>query len=137
MGIAELTRNAVDVLPAGALEAKLKLGRPLRIKLGIDPTSPDLHLGFAYALENLRAFQEEGHEVVLIVGDYTARIGDPSGRSAERPDARPGEVLDANAKEFEQQAYRIIDPERTTIRFNGEWLGKLDFAEMVRLLPHD
>src|SRR3954454_17450805 len=132
MGIAELTRNAVDLLPAGALEAKLKLGRPLRIKLGIDPTSPDLHLGFAYALENLRAFQDEGHEIVLIVGDYTARIGDPSGRSAERP-VLPGEVLDANAKEFEQQAYRIIDPERTTIRFNGEWLGKLTYEEVVRL----
>ncbi len=132
MGIAELTRNAVDVLPAGALEAKLKLGRPLRIKLGIDPTSPDLHLGFAFALENLRSFQEEGHEIVLIVGDYTARIGDPSGRSAERP-VLPGEVLDANAKEFEQQAYRIIDPKRTTIRFNGEWLGKLTYEEVVRL----
>jgi len=132
MGIEELTRNAVDVLPARALEAKLKLGRPLRIKLGIDPTSPDLHLGFAYALENLRAFQEEGHEIVLIVGDYTARIGDPSGRSAERP-VLPGEVLDANAKQFEQQAYRIIDPAHTTVRFNGEWLGKLTYEETVQL----
>ncbi|MFL5937658.1 MAG: tyrosine--tRNA ligase [Gaiellaceae bacterium] len=132
MGIAELTRNAVDLLPKGALEAKLELGRPLRIKLGIDPTSPDLHLGFAYALENLRAFQDEGHEIVLIVGDYTARIGDPSGRSAERP-VLPGDVLDANAKEFEQQAHRIIDPERTTTRFNGEWLGKLTYEEVVRL----
>jgi tyrosyl-tRNA synthetase len=132
MGIAELTRNAVDVLPEGALEEKLKLGRPLRIKLGIDPTSPDLHFGFAYALENLRAFQEDGHEIVLIVGDYTARIGDPSGRSTERP-VLPGEVLDANAREFEQQAYRIIDPERTTVRFNGEWLGALTYEETVRL----
>src|SRR5215207_9131374 len=130
--IGELTRNAVDVLPAGALEAKLKLGRPLRIKLGVDPTSPDLHLGFAFALENLRAFQEEGHEIVLIVGDYTARIGDPSGRSAERP-VLPGDVLDANAKEFEQQAYRIIYPEQTTVRFNGEWLGRLTYEETVRL----
>jgi tyrosyl-tRNA synthetase len=132
MGIAELTRNAVDVLPDGALEEKLKLGRPLRIKLGIDPTSPDLHLGFAFALENLRAFQEEGHEIVLIVGDYTARIGDPSGRSAERP-VLPGEELDANARAFEQQAYRIIDPDRTTVRFNGEWLGNLTYEETVRL----
>jgi len=132
VGVAELTRNAVDVLPEGALEAKLELGRPLRIKLGIDPTSPDLHLGFAYALENLRAFQEQGHEVVLIVGDYTARIGDPSGRSAERP-VLAGEVLDANAKEFEQQTYRIIDPDKTTVRFNGEWLGRLTYEETVRL----
>src|SRR5215216_4782980 len=124
MGVAELTRNAVDLLPKGALEAKLKLGRPLRIKLGVDPTSPDLHLGFAYALENLRRFQEEGHEIVLIVGDYTARIGDPSGRSAERP-VLPDEVLDDNAKQFASAATRIIDPERTTVRFNGEWLGKL------------
>src|ERR1051326_9064489 len=121
MGIAELTRNAVDVLPQGALEEKLKQGRPLRIKLGVDPTSPDLHLGFASALESLRAFQDEGHEIVLIVGDYLARIGDPSGRSAERP-VLPGEVLDANAREFEHQAYRIIDPARTTVRYNGEWL---------------
>jgi tyrosyl-tRNA synthetase len=132
MGIAELTRNAVDVLPAGALEAKLAQNRPLRIKLGVDPTSPDLHFGFAYALENLRAFQDQGHEIVLIVGDYTARIGDPSGRSAERP-VLPGEVLDANAKQFEQQAYRIIDPERTTVRYNGEWLGRLTYEEVVRL----
>jgi tyrosyl-tRNA synthetase len=128
----ELTRNAVDVLPKGALEAKLRTGRKLRIKLGIDPTSPDLHLGFAFALENLRAFQEAGHEIVLIVGDYTARIGDPSGRSAERP-VLPGEVLDSNAKEFEHQTYRIIDPERTTVRFNGEWLGALTYEETVRL----
>jgi tyrosyl-tRNA synthetase len=132
MGIAELTRNAVDVLPQGALEAKLKLGRPLRIKLGVDPTSPDLHLGFAFALENLRTFQDEGHEIVLIVGDYTARIGDPSGRSAERP-VLPGELLDANAREFQSQAYRIIDPERTSVRFNGEWLGKLTYEETVGL----
>jgi tyrosyl-tRNA synthetase len=130
--IARLTENAVDVLPEGALEEKLKSGRPLRVKLGVDPTSPDLHLGFAYALENLRRFQEEGHEIVLIVGDYTARIGDPSGRSAERP-VLPDDVLDANAKEFARAATRIIDPERTTVRFNGEWLGKLSYAETVRL----
>src|SRR5881409_1056599 len=132
MPLAELTRNAVDVLPAGALEAKLKLGRPLRIKLGIDPTSPDLHLGFAYALENLRAFQEEGHEIVLIVGDYTARIGDPSGRTSERP-VLPDEELDANAQRFADQAFRILDRNRTEVRFNGEWLAKLSFAEVVRL----
>ncbi len=132
MGIAELTRNAVDVLPAGELEKKLALGRPLRVKLGIDPTGPDIHLGFAAVLNRLRAFQDEGHIAVLIVGDYTARIGDPSGRSAERQ-VLPDEVLDANAKLFAEQAYRILDRERTEIRFNGEWLGKLDYAELVRL----
>jgi tyrosyl-tRNA synthetase len=132
MGIAELVRNAVHVLPEGGLEAKLALGRPLRVKLGIDPTAPDIHLGFAYVLDRLRDFQEDGHVVVLIVGDYTARIGDPSGRSDERP-VLPGEVLDANAKQFAEQAFRILDPGRTEIRFNGEWLGKLSYAEVVRL----
>jgi tyrosyl-tRNA synthetase len=130
--LAELTRNAVHVLPEGALEAKLALGRPLRVKLGIDPTGPDIHLGFAAVLRRLRAFQDAGHTAVLIVGDYTARIGDPSGRSVERR-VLPDEVLDANAKLFAQQAYRILDADRTEIRFNGEWLGKLDYAELVRL----
>jgi tyrosyl-tRNA synthetase len=132
MGIAELTRNAVDVKPEGGLEEKLKLGRPLRVKLGIDPTAPDIHLGFAVVLRRLRAFQEEGHVPVLIVGDYTARIGDPSGRSKERQ-VLPDEVLDENAKLFAEQVYRILDREQTEIRFNGEWLGKLDYAELVRL----
>ena len=132
MPIAELTRNAVDVLPEGALEAKLKLGRPLRVKLGIDPTGSDIHLGFAAVLNRLRAFQDEGHIAVLIVGDYTARIGDPSGRSVERQ-VLPDEVLDANARLFAEQAYRILDRDRTELRFNGEWLGKLDYAELVRL----
>jgi tyrosyl-tRNA synthetase len=132
MGVAELTRNAVDVLPEGALEQKLALGRPLRVKLGIDPTGPDIHLGFASVLRRLAAFQAEGHIAVLIVGDYTARIGDPSGRSKERQ-VLPDEVLDENAKLFAEQAFRILDRDRTEIRFNGEWLGKLDYAELVRL----
>ncbi|HEY8772922.1 MAG TPA: tyrosine--tRNA ligase [Gaiellaceae bacterium] len=132
MGLAELTRNAVDVLPEGELERKLALGRPLRVKLGIDPTGADIHLGFAAVLNRLRAFQDDGHVAVLIIGDYTARIGDPSGRSKER-DVLPDEVLDSNARLFAEQAYRILDRERTEIRFNGEWLGKLDYAEIVRL----
>jgi tyrosyl-tRNA synthetase len=132
MGLAELTRNAVHVLPQGALEEKLRLGRPLRAKLGIDPTGPDIHLGFAVVLRRLRAFQDAGHIAVLIVGDYTARIGDPSGRSKERQ-VLPDEVLDRNAELFAEQAFRILDRERTEIRFNGEWLGKLDYAELVRL----
>ncbi|HEY3463266.1 MAG TPA: tyrosine--tRNA ligase [Gaiellaceae bacterium] len=132
MPIAELTRNAVSVLPEGGLEAKLKLGRPLRVKLGIDPTGPDIHLGFAAVLNRLRAFQDEGHIAVLIVGDYTARIGDPSGRSIERQ-VLPDDVLDANAKLFAEQAFSILDRDRTELRFNGEWLGKLDYAELVRL----
>src|SRR5688572_20961231 len=128
----ELTRDATNVLPEGALERKLALGRPLRVKLGIDPTGPDIHLGFALVLRRLAAFQRAGHTAVLIVGDYTARIGDPSGRSKERQ-VLPDEVLDENAKLFAEQAFRILDRERTEIRFNGEWLGKLDYAELVRL----
>ena len=132
MGSPELTRNAVDVKPDRGLDEKLKLGRPLRVKLGIDPTAPDIHLGFAVVLRRLRAFQDEGHVPVLIVGDYAARIGDPSGRSKERQ-VLPDEVLDENAKLFAEQVYRILDREKTEIRFNGEWLGKLDYAELVRL----
>jgi tyrosyl-tRNA synthetase len=132
MAVADLTKNAVDVLPEGGLERKLALGRPLRVKLGVDPTGPDIHLGFAVVLRRLAAFQAEGHTAVLIVGDYTARIGDPSGRSKERK-VLPDEVLDANAKLFADQAFRILDRDRTEIRFNGEWLGKLDYAELVRL----
>src|SRR5215211_6482795 len=132
MAVADLTRNAVDVLPEGALEQKLALGRPLRVKLGIDPTGTDIHLGFATVLRRLAAFQAEGHIAVLIVGDYTARIGDPSGRSKERQ-VLPDDVLDENARLFAEQAFRILDRERTEIRFNGEWLGKLDYAELVRL----
>jgi tyrosyl-tRNA synthetase len=132
VGLAELIRNAVDVLPQGELERKLALGRPLRVKLGIDPTGPDIHLGFAAVLNRLRAFQDDGHVAVLIVGDYTARIGDPSGRSKER-EVLPDDVLDSNARLFAEQAYRILDRQRTEIRFNGEWLGRLDYAEIVRL----
>jgi len=126
------TRHAVHVLPEGALEERLKLGRPLRVKLGIDPTSPDVHLGFAVVLDRLREWQDAGHTVVLIVGDYTARIGDPSGRSAERPVLADDE-LDANATLFREQVVRVLDPERTEFRFNGEWLAPLTFAETVRL----
>lgn len=132
MGIAELTRNAVDVLPAGALEEKLKLGRPLRVKLGIDVTSPDIHIGRAIPLQRMRAFQDEGHTGVLIIGDYTTRIGDPSGRSAERP-VLSDEEIDHNAKTYLEQAMAILDPARTEVRYNGEWLSKLSYAEVVRL----
>jgi len=126
------TRHAVHVMPEGALEERLRLGRPLRVKLGIDPTSPDVHLGFAVVLDRLREWQDAGHTVVLIVGDYTARIGDPSGRSAERPVLADDE-LDANATLFREQVVRVLDPERTEFRFNGEWLAPLTFAETVRL----
>jgi tyrosyl-tRNA synthetase len=132
MGIAELTRNAVDALPEGGLEAKLKLGRPLRVKLGIDVTSPDIHVGRAIPLQRMRAFQDEGHTGVLIIGDYTTRIGDPSGRSAERP-ILSDEDIDASAKTYLDQAMVILDPDRTEVRYNGEWLSKLTYGDVVRL----
>ena len=127
-----LTRNAVDVLPAGGIEAKLKLGRPLRVKLGIDVTSPDIHVGRGIPLQRMRAFQDAGHVGVLIVGDYTTRIGDPSGRSAERQ-ILSDEEIDRNAQTYVDQAFQIIDPRRTEVRFNSEWLAQLDFAEILRL----
>jgi tyrosyl-tRNA synthetase len=127
-----LTLNAVDVLPAGGLEAKLKLGRPLRVKLGIDVTAPHIHVGNGIPLQRMRAFQDEGHTGVLIVGDYTARIGDPSGASAERPLIDPAEI-DRMAARFFESAFTILDPERTEVRYNGEWLAKLDFAGVLRL----
>lgn len=130
--VRELTRNAVHVLPEGELERKLDLGRPLRVKLGIDPTASDIHVGHGLPLQRMAAFQRAGHQGVLIVGDYTGRIGDPSGRSAERP-VLSDEEIDANAKSYFQQASQIVDPERTEVRFNGEWLSKLDFASVVRL----
>jgi tyrosyl-tRNA synthetase len=130
--IETLTRNAVDVLPAGGLEAKLKLERPLRVKLGIDVTSPDLHVGRGIPLQRMRAFQDAGHIGVFIVGDYTTRIGDPSGRSAERSVLSPEEI-DANAKTYVEQAFTIVDRDRTEVRFNSEWLAGLDFADVIRL----
>jgi tyrosyl-tRNA synthetase len=118
-----LARNAVDCLPEGELARKLQSGRRLRVKLGIDPTAPDIHLGFTVVLQKLREFQELGHTVVLIVGDYTARVGDPSGRSSTRPVLEP-EQIDANARTFERQAMTVLraDPELLEVRFNGEWL---------------
>ncbi|MEX2646530.1 MAG: tyrosine--tRNA ligase [Gaiellaceae bacterium] len=132
MGIAELTRNAAHVQPEGALEEKLKLGRPLRVKLGIDVTAPHVTLGNGIPLQRMRTFQDEGHVGVLIVGDYTTRIGDPSGRSATRPMLDPEEI-DRNARRYFEHASTIIDPDQTELRFNSEWLGKLDFAEILRL----
>jgi tyrosyl-tRNA synthetase len=129
---ADLTRNAVDVLPAGGLEEKLKLGRPLRVKLGIDVTSPDIHVGRGIPLQRMRAFQDAGHLGVLIVGDYTTRIGDPPGRAPERP-ILSDEEIDRNAQTYVEQALQIVDRDRTEVRFNSEWLRELDFAEILRL----
>ena len=133
-----LVANAIDSLPEGALAAKLRLAqkedRPLRVKLGIDPTAPDIHLGHAVVLGKLREFQDAGHRVVLIVGDYTARVGDPSGRSSLRP-MLLGEEIEANAATFQEQALRILDsdPERLEVRRNGEWLD-MALTELLALV---
>jgi tyrosyl-tRNA synthetase len=136
---ARLGANSVDSLPTGVLTQKLRdaaaEGRPLRVKLGIDPTAPDIHLGHAVVLRKLREFQEAGHLVVLIIGDYTARVGDPSGRSTLRPMLSEAEI-EANAATFQQQALKILDgsPERLEVRRNGEWLdmSMVDLLALVR-----
>ncbi|MCW3065391.1 MAG: tyrosyl-tRNA synthetase [Solirubrobacterales bacterium] len=116
-----LARNAVDCLPEGELARRLGEGRPLRVKLGIDPTAPDIHLGHTVVLQKLREFQDLGHQVVLIVGDYTGRVGDPSGRSKTRP-VLSGEEIDANADTFARQAGKVLDMDRVEVRRNSEWL---------------
>jgi tyrosyl-tRNA synthetase len=126
-----LTRNAVDALPEGALERQLGRGRPLRVKLGVDPTTPDIHLGHTVVLRKLREFQDLGHTVVLIIGDYTARVGDPSGRSSTRPHVE-GEEIDRNALTYQEQAFKVLDPERTEVRRNGEWLD-MAMEDLFRL----
>src|SRR5207248_4718919 len=126
-----LERNAVDSLPAGELQRKLDLGRPLRVKLGIDPTAPDIHLGHTVVLQKLREFQDAGHLVVLVIGDFTARIGDPSGRSETRPAISTAQI-EHNAGTYQEQAYAILDRERTEIRRNSEWLD-MTMEELFRL----
>jgi tyrosyl-tRNA synthetase len=140
----DLTRNAVDVLPEGRLAEQLEAGRPLRVKLGIDPTTADIHLGHTVVLEKLREFQQAGHQVVLIIGDFTAQVGDPSGRSSTRPLPSPEEV-EANAATYQEQAFKLLDRERTEVRFNSEWLrmepeqllGLLAQTTVARLLERD
>jgi len=127
-----LARDTVDSLPEGGLETKLAAGRPLRVKLGIDPTAPDIHLGFTVVLRKLREFQELGHTVVLIIGDYTARVGDPSGRATTRP-VLSGEEIDANAETFRSQAMKVLLPDGLEVVRNGEWLD-MSMAELFRLL---
>jgi len=127
-----LLRGAAEALPAGRLAEQLGAGRPLRVKLGIDPTSADIHLGHCVVLNKLRAFQDAGHLVVLIVGDYTARVGDPSGRSDERP-VLSAEEIEANALTYRDQAFKVLDPERVELRHNSEWL-QMSSAELFSLV---
>lgn len=127
-----LTRGCAKVLSEEDLAAKLALGRPLKIKLGVDPTAPDIHLGHSVSLSKLRQFQELGHEAILIIGDFTAMIGDPSGRSVTRPQLTHDQVL-ANAKSFQEQAFKILLRERARIVFNGEWFEAMSFEEVIKL----
>src|SRR3954468_19897766 len=134
---AALLCNAHQSLPDGGLAHKLagaeKEGRPLRVKLGLDPTAPDVHLGHTVVLQKLREFQDLGHRVVLIVGDYTARVGDPSGRTSTRP-MLSAEEIDANARTYQEQAFHILldDPELVEVRFNSEWLD-MPMEQLFRL----
>lgn len=127
-----LTRGVANLISEKDLLKKLERGVPLRAKLGVDPTSPDLHLGHSVVLEKLRQFQELGHQAVLIIGDFTAQIGDPTGRSTARPPLSREEIL-SNAETYTDQAFRILDKEKTEIVFNGEWFNKMSFTDVIQL----
>src|SRR5918997_480158 len=130
--IDRIYRNAVDVIPREDLDRRLRSGYPLRVKLGIDPTAPDIHLGFVVVLKKLREIQDLGHTAVLLVGDYTARVGDPSGRSKTRPVLSP-EQIEANTRTYLEQAYLVLDRDRTEVRHNSEWLAGLSLADIIEL----
>lgn len=132
MSLEQLIAGTAKVLSEKELEEKLKLGRPLRIKLGVDPTAPDIHLGHTVAIEKLRQFQQLGHTAVLIIGDFTATVGDPTGRSTARPPITREEVL-ANAETYTTQAFKILDPEKTEVVYNGEWFNKMTYVEVLKL----
>ena len=130
--LARLTRGAAQIISEAELAEKLSANRPLRVKLGVDPTSADIHLGHTVVLRKLRDFQELGHQAILIIGDFTALIGDPSGRSVTRPTITRDEV-ERNAKTYREQAFKILDQNRTEIVYNSSWLGKLSFEDVIRL----
>lgn len=130
--MALLERGADEIIKREELIERLKLDRPLRVKVGFDPTAPDLHLGHTVIMNKMRQFQELGHTVIFLIGDFTAMIGDPSGRNATRPPLSP-EQIQANAQTYSEQVFKILDREQTEVRFNSEWLGKMDAADMIRL----
>jgi len=130
--LAIIRRGAVNIVPEDELLARLRTGRPLRVKLGVDPTAPDIHLGHTVALTKLRQLQDLGHQAVLIIGDFTALIGDPSGRSATRPQLVRADI-EANAKTYVDQVFKVLDPARTEVRRNSEWLGALTLEQLIPL----
>src|SRR6187551_2472972 len=125
-------RGAEEILPRDELEARLKLGRPLRIKAGFDPTAPDLHLGHTVLLNKMRQFQDLGHTAIFLIGDFTGMIGDPTGKNVTRKPLTREEVQ-ANAETYARQVFKVLDRERTEVRFNSEWFGKMDASDMIRL----
>ena len=127
-----LCRGCAEIITREELKKKLAAGRPLRVKLGVDPTAPDIHFGHTVGLQKLRQFQDLGHEGILIIGDFTAMIGDPSGRSATRPQLTHEAVL-ANAKTYQEQAFKVLDEARTKVVFNGEWFKKMTFTDVIKL----
>jgi len=133
--LAELCRGAEEILVESELAARLALGRPLRIKAGFDPTAPDLHLGHVVLLNKMRQFQDFGHEVIFLIGDFTGMIGDPTGKSVTRPPLTREEV-EANAKTYTEQVYKVLDPNRTRLEFNSRWMGKMDAVGLIELAAH-
>src|SRR3984957_6238658 len=130
--MAEIARGAQELLLPAELERKLQRGTPLRIKAGFDPTAPDLHLGHTVLINKMRTFQQFGHEVIFLIGDFTGLIGDPSGRNATRPRLTPEEVQ-SNARTYQQQIYRILDPAKTRIDFNSRWFGQMNAAGLIEI----
>jgi len=130
--LAELSRGTDEILPDGGLEEKLKLGRPLNIKVGFDPTAPDLHIGHTVIINKMRQFQEYGHNVVFVIGDFTGMIGDPSGRDATRPPLTREEI-ETNAATYKSQVFKILDPDKTIVDFNSRWLNELGAAGLIKL----
>ena len=130
--IAELSRGADEVLPEDGLEAKLKQGRPLVVKAGFDPTAPDLHIGHTVLINKMRQFQQLGHEVVFLIGDFTGMIGDPSGKNSTRPPLSPDQIK-ANAETYEAQVFKILDEDKTRVEFNSTWMGEMDAAGLIKL----
>src|ERR1700712_3611295 len=130
--LALIKRGADELLVEAELIAKLKRGQPLRIKAGFDPTAPDLHLGHTVLLNKMRQFQDLGHQVIFLIGDFTGMIGDPSGKNVTRKPLTRDDVL-ANAETYAAQVYKVLDREKTELRFNSEWFGKMDAAGMIRL----
>jgi len=130
--LATIGRGAADIIKREELEARLKTGRPLRVKAGFDPTAPDLHLGHTVLLNKMRQFQDLGHQVIFLIGDFTGMIGDPTGKNVTRKPLTREDVL-ANADTYAEQVYKVLDRERTELRFNSEWFGKMDAADLIRL----